>query len=141
MQEKDISRLVRIRITRSHKGILKRIPARVLIDNRYNGFYPSTVKEFDTEAGELTLVINKSKALTFDASGTGTREFIIKEGYTDIGFVLKYTILLSALGWLLYTIFFAQSETYDPSFSFFATLFLFWIVSQFRKEYFYLEEV
>ena len=99
------------------------------------------MKEFDTEAGELTLVINKSKALTFDASGTGTREFIIKEGYTDIGFVLKYTILLSALGWLLYTIFFAQSETYDPSFSFFATLFLFWIVSQFRKEYFYLEEV
>jgi hypothetical protein len=140
MQEKEISRLVHIRITRSPKGLLKWIPARVLINNRYTGFYPAETKEFDTEAGELTVIINKSKDLTFEAIGTETREFVIKEGYTDIGFVLKYLVLLSALGWLLYTFIFTQPKNYDPSISFFATLFTLWIGWQLRNEYFYLEE-
>ena len=140
MQKEEINRCVHIKISRSHKGLLKWIPAKVLIDNRYIWFYPAQAKEFYTAAGELTIVINKSRDLTFDVVERETKEFIIKEGYTDVAFILKYLVLLSALGWLLLTFIFTEAKNYNPAASFATTLLTLWISSQLRKEYFYLDE-
>lgn len=78
-----------IKIYRPSTGLLQKIAARVLVESRLVSFYSRDEKAFQLEPGTITLSINKRKHLSFEAAPGEIKEFIIKEGYTDAGFLVK----------------------------------------------------
>jgi hypothetical protein len=127
-------------IQRSSKGILKRIPAIVLINSREVSFYGEDEKEFQVSPGTVTLVINKRKYLSFRIEANEVRNFVIKEGTNDWRFYIKYGVLLLLVGAIIYSIINEWKDGGNAGGAILAIFIIAWAVKQLMHEYFFIEE-
>lgn len=136
----DLDRPVTLKISRPSTGWLHKTAAQVLVESKLVPFYSKDEKEFQLQPGSLTLSINKREHLSFEANPGETKEFIIREGYTDSGFLLKYGFYLVLVVALTFSAVKEGSTSSIINGLVFFCLLFFWIVRSIQHDYFYIEE-